>query len=156
MSLLACDQLTDADNSLRRLRYVLDKYPGTIISAGYCMGQLYQQVRTNHFQDLLDNLDGVMDKLRPLGIDAAPGYAMIALACFAMRQTDDKLLAQATVWWGRACLLMAPEVLVNRFDELKAIARGPLAAAQAVDGVQQPGTSDASGASDDADSGGDE
>lgn len=133
MSLLACDQLTDADNSLRRLRYVLDKFPGTIISAGFCLGELYQQVRTNHFQDLLDNTTGVMDKLRPLGIDAAPGYAMIALACFAMRHTDEKLLAQATIWWDRASLLQAPEALAGRFEELKAIAQGPLAAAKAVD-----------------------
>lgn len=131
MALLACDQLTDADRSLRRLRYVLDKFPNSVISAGFSLGELYQQVRTNHFQDILDNTAGVMDRLRPLGIDAAPGYAMIALACFHMRHTDAQLLTQAGTWWERASLLMAPAAMAERFEELATIQHGPLAAAKA-------------------------
>lgn len=133
MTLLASDQLTDADNTLRRLRYVLDKFPGTVISAGYTLGELYQRVRTNHFQDILDSRAGVTERLRPLGIDAAAGYAMIALACFHMRQTDAQLLSQATLWWDRACLLMSPQAMVGRFEELAAIQRGPDVAARAAD-----------------------
>lgn len=133
MALLACDQLTDADNSLRRLRYVLDKFPGTTIAAGYHLAEIYQQVRTNHFQDVLDRRDDVMNRLRPLGIDAAYGYAMVALSCFHMRHTNPALLSQATLWWDRACLLNSPTTLVSRFEELKAIAQSPAVAAKAAD-----------------------
>src|SRR5690606_16506094 len=112
--------------------------------AGYTLGELYQQVRTNHFGDLLENVQGVMERLRPLGIEAAPGYAMVALACFHMRQTDAALLDQAVVWWDRASLLMSPVKMVNRFEELAVIQHGPRAAAKAADEATSSSSSSSS------------
>ncbi|MCX5662345.1 MAG: hypothetical protein NTW19_21915 [Planctomycetota bacterium] len=77
---LACDHLTDADQTLRRLRSVIDPYHGTITAAGYRLATLLQQIRTNHFADAVEDSDGLVDELRPLGVDAGYGHALLALA----------------------------------------------------------------------------
>lgn len=131
MALLASDQLTDADIQLRRLRNLLDRFSGSAIAGGFHLALLYQQIRTNHFRDAADNQQGMMDKLRPLGIDAGLGYALLALACYhSAAHAEDPLIKDAQLWWERATLLLPLATLVRRFPELQAIEQGPAIAAR--------------------------
>lgn len=130
MALLASDQLTDADNQLRRLRNMLDRFKNSPIQGGFHLASLYQQIRTNHFRDAADQQQDMMDKLRPLGIDAGLGYALLALACYqSAAHADDPLINDAQRWWDHATLLLPLATLVKRFPELHAIEQGPSAAA---------------------------
>ncbi len=131
MAMLASDQLTDADNHLRRLRNTIDRHTNTAIQAGFHLAALYQQVRTNHFRDAADNQQGMLEKLRPLGIDAGFGHALLALACYhSAVDEQDSLIAQSQLWWDRATLLLPVATLVKRFPELHAIEQGPTTAAR--------------------------
>lgn len=119
MAMLASDQLADGDSLVRSLRYLPEKYPNTVLSGGYELALLYQQTRTNHFADMLPRADEAIARLRPLGLEAGRGYAMLALAFWTMRETDASYESQARQWWSRATLLLAPEELVARHDELR-------------------------------------
>lgn len=123
---LAVDQLADADDLLQRLRGPLDRFSRTPLAASYKFARLFQQVRTNHFADALDSSDQLLADLRPLGVEAGYGHALMAL-CFRQQAAADpdkadQLQSQADLWWSRATLLLPQAALLDRFPELAAVA----------------------------------
>ena len=63
----------------------------------------------SHFDEADSPIDGdLLDELRPLGIEAAYGYALAAAIC----QTHDRH-DEAVDWWGRATLLIDPARLAE-------------------------------------------
>jgi len=113
---LSNEQLTDADDSLRRLRAAVDEMPGTPVSAGYRLAQLIQRVQTNHFDEAVNESDNLLEELRPLGIEAGYGHALMALSCFNL---EDHEAAQT--WWSSATLLLPPATLTRRFNQLQSL-----------------------------------
>ena len=118
MAQLQADHLADADDTLRRLRNSIETFADTVVSAGYRLARLIQQVRTNHFADAVDQAPTLLDELRPLGIEAGYGHALMALSYL---RTEDDPAPQAQLWWSRATLLMPADTLVNRFAELNSL-----------------------------------
>lgn len=116
MAQLASHHLTDADETLRRLRQVVDAYRQTTISAAYRLANLIQQIQTNHFADAVAEPGDLLEELRPLGVDAGYGHALLALAY--SRMDDAAQRAQAGLWWARATRLLSPPALCDRFGEL--------------------------------------
>ena len=120
------DRLTDGDDALRRLRGTMAPYEQTPIGAGYRLAALIQQVRTNHFADAVAESADLAESLRPLGVDAGFGYALMALSHYMTGSPpNDAPDSPAAVWWARATMLLAPSVLIGRFDELGCIAHLP-------------------------------
>ena len=117
IALLQCDRLTDADEELRRLHHLDASARGTGIEAGYCLAQLIQQVRTNHFSDAVQSADTLLDDLRPLGVEAAFGHALMALSFH--HSTEPDAGPSARLWWARATLLLPEADLVGWFADLK-------------------------------------
>jgi hypothetical protein len=74
-------------------------------------------VRTNHFADAVEGCDGLLDELRPLGVDAGYGHALVALAYHHLAGAAAG--EQAALWWSRATLLVAAPALLDRFAELR-------------------------------------
>ena len=123
---LMSDRLIDADDALRRLRGVIDQYPHTPLAAGYRLAGLLQQVHTYHFADAVAESDNLVESLRPLGVEAGFGYALMALAHFRLDPTRaGERSAPATLWWARATTLLSPAALLERFDQLRQIAHLP-------------------------------
>lgn len=134
MAQLLTDRLADADDALRRMRGSADAHPGTPISAGLRLAQLAQQVRTNHFIEAVQQPGDLVQELRPLGVDAGFGYALMALAHHRVvpdgseRPPDQPTVDDAVQWWRRATLLLPPSALMARFEELGQFADLPVAA----------------------------
>ncbi|MCC7147189.1 MAG: hypothetical protein IT443_12150 [Phycisphaeraceae bacterium] len=82
MALLATDRLSDADEALRRFRGVVESGQGNLLGALYRLAELYQMVRTNHFADAVGRAAVLVEDLRPLGLEAGYGYALMALAYY--------------------------------------------------------------------------
>lgn len=129
MAQLANDQLLDADDALRRLRGAVDGFPGTPIAAAYRLALLAQQIKTNHFFEAIDSESTLIDDLRPLGLEAGFGYALIALAHERASHAPGvgelaitEHLSSAALWWSRATLLMPVDALVSRFPETRPLA----------------------------------
>ena len=123
---LMSDRLTDADDALRRIRGTIDRYDQTPIAAGYRLAGLIQQVHTNHFADAVAESTGLVESLRPLGVDAGFGYALMALSCFMADPSQaDASDSPARSWWARATTLLLPSVLIDRFEPLQQIAHLP-------------------------------
>lgn len=102
-SLLYVDRLTDANDEIAKLsRADL----GPVESAHLALAQLQQQVHTNHTTDVSGDDEAHLIALRPLGTEAAQGYALIAAAMSANDRPDD-----AKRWWHRATMLMSPSAL---------------------------------------------
>jgi len=127
MAHLATDRLADADDALRHLRPVPERFPRTPLSALCRLATLVQQVRTHHHRDAVAEADSLLDDLRPLGVRAGYGHGLLAY-CFHMiaRRADDQPQRQhadddAAKWWDRATLLLPREDLVGRFQELDAL-----------------------------------
>ena len=123
---LGVDRLSDADDSIRRLRGAVEQFPDTTISAAYRLAQLAQQVRTNHFAEAVSENDDLVDALRPLGVEAGYGHALLALCHYKQAQAPahDQADAsdeprQAHDWWAKATLLLPPDTLIERYPELK-------------------------------------
>jgi tetratricopeptide (TPR) repeat protein len=116
---LATDRLTDADDALRRLRGAIGDFKHTAIAAAYRMAQLVQQIRTHHWEQAIQDSANLLADLRPLGVQAGYGHAMIALA-YHEQAAHARIPApeDVKVWWSRATLLLAPAALVERFPEL--------------------------------------
>ncbi len=112
---LLCDHLTDADDALRKKRGAAEQYPDTPIAAAYRYAALVQQVQTNHFADAVAASDDLVVQLRPLGVEAGYGYALMALS-HHMTGADG-----AAAWWSRATTLLPPATLTERFSQLRAI-----------------------------------
>ncbi len=121
ISLLQCDRLLDADNALRSLRGVADAVQQSVTRAVYRLAVLLQQVRTNHFTDALEAAPTLLDDLRPLGIEAGYGHALMALS---FSQAPEGDAARSQEWWSRATLLVEPAALIQRFAELQPLTSG--------------------------------
>jgi len=122
MAQLMSDRLTDADDALRRIRGGLDRYEHTPIAAAYRLAGLVQQVVTHHFADAVDESQGLMESLRPLGVDAGFGYALMSLSHFMADPSGaDASDSAARTWWARATVLLSPSVLIGQFDDLARI-----------------------------------
>ncbi len=117
---LADGRLSDADDTLSRLRPALGKFPHTPISAGYHLARLIQQVRTNHWAEAAEGSTAMIDHLRPLGVDAGFGYALTALAYHRLEGGQGEPVDRpATKWWSYATTLLPRGVLIDRFPELE-------------------------------------
>src|SRR5690606_10485087 len=84
---LSAERLLDADEALRRLRNVTSDYARTPLAALYRFAELIQIVRTGHYDDALHEADTLLDALRPLGIEAGYGHALLAL-CYQQARGD--------------------------------------------------------------------
>lgn len=141
---LANDQLADADDALRRMRSQSEFGEGggpTTARAAFRLANLFQQVRTHHWDDAVETSDGMLDDLRPLGIDAGYGHALLALSFHQMKTDDEaateKLRRQAKLWWSRATMLLPVSTLGDRLIELKPMIEDP-SMADAVSPSQPP------------------
>ena len=135
MAQLANDQLADADDALRNLRRHGDALRQPVAAATWRLAQLLQQVRTNHFTDAVESAPQLVAALRPLGVEAGYGHALMAYCYHMLAPGGD-----AMPWWSRATLLLPAEVLVERFPELGALA-GQYTASQAAPPQCKPDTS---------------
>ena len=121
-AVLGAERLSDADDSIRRLRGAVEPYPDTTISAAYRLAQLAQQVRTHHFAEGAGENDDLIEALRPLGVEAGYGHALMALCYYHQYdglETEDKPKHEtARLWWGRATLLLPADTLLKRYPEL--------------------------------------
>lgn len=118
---LGAENLSDADDALRRLRGAVEPFQNTTISAAYRLAQLAQHVRTYHFQEGVNESDGLVEALRPLGVEAGYGHALMALCHYHQPDTDDSpggSREAAQSWWRQATLLLPPGTLAQRFPEL--------------------------------------
>jgi hypothetical protein len=122
---LQCDHLADADDDLRAMRSTAEAAAGSPIAAAWRFAQLAQDVRTNHHADAAQRADTLVDDLRPLGVEAGYGYALMALCCrtTAERSPDDapRVRELATRFWDYATTLLPARDLAQRFPEV-----GPL------------------------------
>lgn len=126
MAQLADGQLADADDALRRLRAYADVEVPSTISASLRLAQLYQQVRTNHWHEAVGQSLRLVHELRPLGIESAYGYALMALAYHQSKDGDPRVYGRrAAFWWSRATLLLSPAVLMDRFPDLASMIGQP-------------------------------
>jgi tetratricopeptide (TPR) repeat protein len=121
---LFTDRLSDADETLRRLRGPVEELPGSPTRAAYRFAKLFQAVRTAHYAEGIAESDGLVEALRPLGIDAGYGHA---LRSWCHRRRDDAQLddaAEAQRWWQRAVTLVPAAALRQRFPELRELGDG--------------------------------
>lgn len=123
-AVLGAGRLSDADDSIRRLRGAVEPYPDTTLSAAYRLAQLAQQVRTHHFAEGAGENGDLIEALRPLGVEAGYGHALMALCYY--HQKDDgsgpevQPANQSTrLWWERATLLLPEATLLKRYPELE-------------------------------------
>lgn len=115
---LATDRLADADESLRRLRGAIDS-SSRATAAAYHLACLFQQVCTHHWADAAQRGDKLLEQLRPLGVDAAYGHAMMALSFHHLDPQQYPGAAEGVaLWWSRATLLLPSDSLVDRLTEL--------------------------------------
>lgn len=131
MAQLANEQLADADDALRKLRGTVENYRNTPLSALYRLASLTQQVRTLHFADAVTCAPTLIDDLRPLGVSAGFGYALMAWSYHNLSaaqptiDTSQTEIAPATdharharEWWQRATILLPIQTLIERYKEL--------------------------------------
>jgi tetratricopeptide (TPR) repeat protein len=156
MVLLGNERLSDADDALRALRGALPAAPseGSPIHAGYRWASLLQHASTHHFEDALAEEPGLIEALRPLGVEAGYGYALMAYCRWTLSQRsqgktsgaspeqpatpngaglsdpqasgEDGHLEAAARWWGHATTLVAPASILNRYPNLRAMSRDPM------------------------------
>ncbi len=121
---LANHQLTLADEALRRLRTMSEQITDAATQAALLLAQLVQGAYTNHWEDAVSQSTDLVEKLRPLGVDAAIGHGLAALAHqqLSLRTQDAALMRQAQHWWRLATTLLPPEELVRRLPQLRAAA----------------------------------
>jgi hypothetical protein len=131
---LHCDRLADADDALKRVRQHIDVKEHEPIAAAYHLARVLQEVRTHHDQAATQRGDDMVATLRPLGVEAGFGHALLAwchrrrLRQGAASESRDDLSApmdhaQAMRrWWRRATLLLSPAAIVYRFPELAPLA----------------------------------
>ncbi|MEM1107752.1 MAG: hypothetical protein AAGH99_03585 [Planctomycetota bacterium] len=118
-------QLSDADDALRRLRGPVEPLAKTPVGAAYRFALLFQSVQTAHYAEAIEESHGLVEALRPLGVEAGYGHALLA-CCFAQRNDPEAGDAeQARVWWGRATTLLPAATLRSRFPELRKIEEVP-------------------------------
>ncbi|MAG17035.1 MAG: hypothetical protein CMJ21_03095 [Phycisphaerae bacterium] len=141
ITLMINDQLVDADDALRRLRGDIELLGDAGASAAYRLAQLVQEVLTFHYDHAVACADELLDALRPLGIEAGYGHALVALSWLnvarsqhgadrdatndqstsGLSSTAEHAYAQAAKWWSTATLLMPVSQLIDRFAPLRAL-----------------------------------
>lgn len=119
------DRLADADDTLRELRSHVEAYAHTPIGATCRLAELTQAVRTHHYSDPLERADAMLEELRPLGVEAGYGHALLALCHREDRSDRDERKRRAEVdrWWRRATLLLPEAALLDRYPELEVMTR---------------------------------
>ena len=132
-AMLGAERLSDADDAIRRLRGEVEPFRNTPISAAYRLAQLAQQVRTNHFAEGVRESAGLVETLRPLGVEAGYGHALMALCHYHCPDADTPsgvdpganpdsgttpAHRSARTWWRQATLLLPAGSLLHRFPEL--------------------------------------
>lgn len=125
LAALAADRLIDADDALRRLRGRVAASGRSPISAGYRLARLAQSVCTHHYDDAVAEADAMLDDLRPLGLEAGYGHALLAL-CYRKAPAADEQLRIAyeqacALWWHRARVLLPTSALVDRFPAVRCL-----------------------------------
>jgi hypothetical protein len=120
---LGAERLSDADDSIRRLRGAVEQFKDTTIGAAYRLAQLAQQVRTHHFAEGAGENGDLLEALRPLGVEAGYGHALMALCHYHLRNNGEDTNTDmspdtAMLWWDRATLLLPPTTLLQRYPEL--------------------------------------
>jgi len=115
------DQLSDADDSLRRIRGHLEPYDGSVIHAAFRYAQLLQQTRTNHWEEAVISAPHMTEGLRPLGVEAGYGHALIALSFHKLAEQNTAMRGHAQQWWSSATLLLPIEALIDQFGELRCL-----------------------------------
>ncbi len=127
---LASDHLLDADATLRRLRDLENVEPANPVTATYHLARLAQMIRTHHDAEALPMAAGLVERLRPLGVEAGYGYGLMALAHHRVNLRRDETVADGTgetyndesaAWWSKATLLLPVEALTHRYTELAAL-----------------------------------
>lgn len=118
---LGAERLSDADDAIRRLRGPVEPFQNTPISAAYRLAMLAQQVRTHHFEEGVKESEGLTDELRPLGVEAGYGHALMALCHYYTDAGTDggEVSSEARTWWQQATLLLPPDTLLKRYPELQ-------------------------------------
>ena len=113
-------QLTDADVALRRLR----GHGHGQVAATCRLASLVQQAQTNHWADAVEQSSSeLVNQLRPLGVEAGYGYALMALACYKLTSNQPSAEPdRAEMWWSYATRLLPVGALVDRFSEVGAAA----------------------------------
>ena len=123
MARLACDELADADQDVRRGRRNIGQ--SAELDALLCWAELWQHVATNHDAEALRVGARALDRLRPLGVEAACGYGLLALAAHRAGEAVPGGDAEgAAEWWRRATLLMPPAAMARRCRPLADLPRG--------------------------------
>lgn len=124
---LETGQLIDADDALHRLRGLIESFRHTAIGAAYRLAGLLQQVRTNHYAEAAEGCGDLIADLRPLGVEAGYGHALMALSYHMLAHRPEPPIPgrrdshQAELWWSRATLLLPLATLTDRFPELSVI-----------------------------------
>jgi len=121
ISALHADRLADADDTLRHLRGLVGPYADSAIGAAFRLAELTQHVRTHHYADGLERADQLLDELRPLGVEAGYGHALVALCHQEDRTARDETdrRQHVNLWWRRATLLLPEAALTDRYPELR-------------------------------------
>ena len=139
IAFLMTHQLADADDALRTMRGQHHQQPDNPLTASLNFAELLQAVTTYHWQDgTADNQPGQtdlwIDRFRPLGMDAAYGYALVALCHIKHAETlqhQDPPPAPQTLthaqtiaqhWWHHATTLLQPQHIIHKFPQLEELA----------------------------------
>lgn len=131
LAALGAQRLTDADDTLRRLRGPVMAVPNTMVAAAYRLAELAQHTLTHHYTDGVALADDLLEQLRPLGVEAGYGHALLALCYHEDRSgqlSDDQRRGAAAQWWRRATTLLPASALVAKFPDLAVLANPPQAA----------------------------
>ena len=126
---LSTDRLADADDELRRLRGQAETAKDPSLNGVYTLARLLQDVRTGHYADAVNQADATAEALKPLGVEAGYGYALLGLCNHMLGQRTGEsetqmsgiYALQAKLWWDRATILIPPAALLFRFPELEAL-----------------------------------
>ena len=111
------EDLYEGDELIRKARGTASQYPDSPLFALLRTAELFQAVRTHHFEDGTAMAGPtLMDELRPLGFDAGFGYAAAAL-CWHQRGDTGR----ATAWWRSATLLVPDQALIHRLPGTEAL-----------------------------------
>ena len=125
LAALHSDRLADADDTLRQMRSHVEPYANTPIGATYRLAELTQAVRTHHYSDPLERAEHMLDDLRPLGVEAGYGHALLALCHQEDRASRDEHARREAVrrWWESATLLLPEAALLDRYPELRVLSQ---------------------------------
>ena len=126
IALLKLDRLADADSIIRRLEVSAE---GPSLKSLVLLARLYQQIRTGHYAEALEEESSKCEVAR-VGLSTRAAYVYALLALTHRRQAkalaspepseqclvEDQIIAQRN--WQKATMLMKPYNLVEKFQEL--------------------------------------